>query len=147
MIRLSSGLRNALATSYGLSVMLAYGHIQVFTGTQPDTADNTPTGTLLGIVCTDGITPVVGDSAGGLEMQLTSPGVLQQHGNWTLKVAVTGVAGWWRFVWAAHDDGSASLFYPRIDGSVGDSLTLSDLVLGAGALIEDVSFKLTLPSQ
>jgi hypothetical protein len=137
-----------MVTSYGLSTMMAYGHIKLFTGLQPTTADNPPTGTLLGIVCADGITPEVGSTAGGLQMQLgATPGALDNFGDWVLKATTNGTVGWWRFVWALHDDAETSLYYPRIDGSVGDSLTLSNPVLGAGAVISGVSFKLTLPSE
>lgn len=48
--RLSTGLRNALASGVGVRGALNKGYIKIFTGTQPATADSAETGTLLGVV-------------------------------------------------------------------------------------------------
>lgn len=48
-VRLSTGLRNALAQGLGFAGSLNQGYIRVFTGAQPASADAAETGTLLGI--------------------------------------------------------------------------------------------------
>jgi len=50
MIRFSTGLRNALAAGFGLQGALNKGYIEVYTGSQPATADAAATGTKLGII-------------------------------------------------------------------------------------------------
>lgn len=49
-VRLSTGLRNALASGMGLASALNRGSIQIYSGSQPASADNAVTGTLLGVV-------------------------------------------------------------------------------------------------
>ena len=49
-IRLSTGLRNNLAGTTGFASTFANGVIEIRTGTQPASADNAASGTLLGIV-------------------------------------------------------------------------------------------------
>ena len=49
-IRLSTGLRNAVTGTLGFAGALAKGTIEIYTGTQPASADAAITGTLIGIV-------------------------------------------------------------------------------------------------
>jgi hypothetical protein len=49
-VRLSSGVRNALAQGLGFAGAFNRGCIQIYSGTQPATADSAVTGTLLGTV-------------------------------------------------------------------------------------------------
>ncbi len=49
-IRLSTGLRNNLVGAVGLSASFAGGTLEIFSGTQPISADSAETGTLLGTV-------------------------------------------------------------------------------------------------
>ena len=49
-IRLSTGLRNAVTGTLGFAGALAKGTIEIYTGTQPTSADAAITGTLIGIV-------------------------------------------------------------------------------------------------
>lgn len=49
-LRISSGVRNALTGTLGLQGVFNKGSIEIYTGTQPTTADSAITGTLLGIV-------------------------------------------------------------------------------------------------
>jgi len=49
-IRFATGLRNALAAGFGLQGALNKGYIEVYTGSQPSTADAAATGTKLGII-------------------------------------------------------------------------------------------------
>lgn len=49
-VRLSTGLRNAIAQGLGFGGALNKGYIKVFTGAQPASADAAETGTLLGVI-------------------------------------------------------------------------------------------------
>ncbi|MDY0071831.1 MAG: hypothetical protein RBR77_04195 [Thauera sp.] len=144
-IRLSTGLRNALAFEYGLARMMRGGHIQIYGGAdQPISADEAPTGTLRAIVSTDGLP--VPSTAGGLQFTLQSPGTLLDTGDWKIVGLSTGDLRWWRFVWAADDFGEISTYYPRIDGAASDGLTKLPSTIVASEIIP-ISFRLLIPSQ
>jgi len=49
-IRLSTGVRNGITGTLGLTGMFNKGYIEVYTGTQPTSADALKTGTLLGVI-------------------------------------------------------------------------------------------------
>lgn len=148
MISISSGLRSAMVTNYGLGVMMQYGHIRVYSGPQPPSADYPPTGTLLGIVSTDGVTPLPGVFAGGLAFAGgLDAGSLVMSGNWVLKGVAEGVPGWWRFVWNDTDNDSFSTYYPRIDGAEGDSFSLGAASISVATNTPISSFLLVLPAN
>lgn len=147
-IRVSSGLRSSMVWSYGINTMMDYGHIRIYGGAeQPISADNPPTGDLLGFVSTDGLTPIPGEDAGGLRMSLVAPGTLGKSGDWVLKGTATGTVMWWRFVWNLLDPGEISDYYPRIDGAVGESLFLTTDQITPSTGIPIAGFTLLLPYQ
>lgn len=147
-IRVSSGLRSAMVWSQGIASVMHLGHIRVYGGAdQPVTADRPPTGTLLGFVSTDGVVPLAGQSAGGLQFSLSAPGTLSKFGNWVLKGSATGTITWWRFVWNAMDPGELSDYYPRIDGAVGESLFLESNEVTTTTELVVNGFTLVLPYQ
>lgn len=128
-IRLSTGLKSALYTNFGFTAMMGYGTIKVYSGPQPTSADDAPTGTYLGVITQDGLTFVPGTTTGGLAVALNESAQLAKSGTWQFNGVNTGTAGWWRWVWnggagLAIDDDSSSLYYPRMDGLVGESLQL-----------------------
>lgn len=148
MIRLSSGLRTSMITEHGLRSMMNFGRILLFTGDQPASADAAQTGTRVAMITTDALTPVPGDIVGGLQLaQGYTAGTLEKYGNWVLKGSGTGTIGWWRFVWNSVDDGTASAYLPRIDGSFGDSFSLMDRNVLPSTQVQIDNFVLTLPSQ
>lgn len=57
MVRISTGVRNAILAGLGLQGILNKGFIEIRSGTQPTSGDAATTGTLLGIVSEDGDTP------------------------------------------------------------------------------------------
>lgn len=147
-VRLSSGLRSAMITEYGLGIMMNLGRILIYTGQQPESADNPPTGQLIGFVSQEGVTPIPNEVLGGLRLKHGSiPGSLENDGNWVLRGTATGTAGWWRFVWNVEDDGTLSNFLPRIDGAVGESLILASPAILPVTGIPIQSFKIILPFQ
>lgn len=148
MIRLSSGLRSSIVTNYGLGLLMQYGRIHVYTGSQPLSADFAPTGTLLATVSQDGITPISDQLPGGLELSGgAQAGQLVKVGTWVIRGSVAGTPGWWRFVWNSEDDASDSTFLPRIDGMVGESLVLGFPMISAFTSAEVAAFSLVLPPQ
>lgn len=125
-IRVSTGLRASLLSDYGLTAMMNYGVIEIYSGTQPDTASLAPTGTLLARITQNGTAFIASTTTGGLQLELAVTGGLTFTGVWRLKGVATGTAGWWRWKWNAPDDDSDSSYYPRMDGTLGESLILED---------------------
>lgn len=147
-IRLSTGLRNAMMAYYGLQAMLRYGHVRVFTGGQPGSADMAETGTLIGIVSQDGLTPIPNELQGGLQFETGyAAGSLTKSGDWVLKGIANGTPGWWRFVWNGPDDGSGSLVLPRIDGAIDESLFLGTSTVTPYTGVSIQSFNMVFPQE
>ena len=145
-IRLSSGLRSAVVTNTGVGACTQYGHIRIYSGAQPPTADAPPTGTKLALISADGITPVPGTTTGGLELQGSGyPGELVMRGDWVIKGFTTGTPGWWRFVGPAYDNDTSSVYLYRIDGPVGDSLVLGTNTITPATSLAVAAFSLILP--
>ena len=129
MISLSTGLRMAVAGNYGVGAMMNGGVIRIYGGTRPGSPDNPPGTTELGRVTTEGRAwyPDTDPNDAGLVVQVASPGVLVNVGEWRLVGSASGMATWFRWCWAAGDPLLESTYYPRIDGDVGVEDT--DLVL------------------
>ena len=143
-IRLSSGLRDAVISNYGLGAMLIGGHIQVYAGPQPTSADLPPTGTLLARVTTNGW-PAHG--AGGLQLTLgPNAGELVGVGDWVLQGVASGTPGWWRFVGAAADDGTPSTFLARLDGDASESVMYLPATITPATHLTLADFLLSLPN-
>ena len=149
-IRLSSGLRDAVITNYGLGRSLQLGHIRFYTGNQPASADAAATGALVGVVTASGLpVPTGQDSNAGLRFALgRGAGTLTSLGDWVVRVMAPTPPGWWRFVGRDPDDGMASTQLPRLDGLVdGDGLAIDLAGWASGALIPVSGFLMTLPGQ
>ena len=128
MIRLSTGLRNAIAGNDGLGAMMNGGIIRVFSGTQPASPDLSPGSTELARITTEGKTfySVTDPEGAGLIVAVVSPGALISVGEWRMKGIAVGTAGWFRWCWSQVDPLTESSFYPRIDGTIGESFALGD---------------------
>lgn len=127
---------------------MRYGHVRIYTGPQPPSADNPPSGTYIARVSRDGVVPVAGQLTGGLMLQQGDiAGSLEKLDNWTLVGTANGIAGWWRFVWNLPDAHTESQEYPRIDGVVGESLLLDTVAITPSTNITVNDFFLLLPSQ
>lgn len=127
MIKLSSGLRQAIMNEYGLGLMMNGGIIYIYNGTMPDSPDNPPNGTLLAYITTEGRVFQAGEDTidAGLLLYSVFPGVLTDDGRWYLTGLATGTATWWRWCWSDADSHGESTYYPRIDGDVGAALKLN----------------------
>lgn len=146
MARFSTGLRNALASNYGLGLMMNKGVIRVYGESRPDSPDEPPGASELGQITTDGLVFVPGNDVvgAGLVLTVVSPGAITKVGTWRLKASLPGTATWWRWCWAEPDPLTESIFYPRVDGLVGSELVLVDNTLYSGLNVEIEQFLFTL---
>ena len=150
-IRLSTGLRTALlggaGGTAGLKTLLEGGVLDIFTGSQPASADYVETGTKLvrisstsGTGNNDGLR--FGTAAAGV-IGLTTPawsGVIISPG---------GVAGWFRFYGTTGTSGTSSTTW-RFDGACGVSgadLNLSYTSLVAASVLSISTFNITEPAE
>ena len=149
-LRLSTGLRTAMLAgasgSGGLKAILDGGVMDIFTGSQPVSADYVETGTKLvrvsstsGVGANDGLR--FGTAAAGV-LPLTVPA-------WTGAVTVAGVAGWFRFYGTTGTAGTSATTW-RFDGAVGVSgadLNLSHTNLVVDQVLTIPTFNITEPAE
>lgn len=118
------------------------GAIAIYSGTQPDTADDAVAGTLLGYVTNNGEAWNAGSVVNGLQYSQAgafwnkSPGQV-----WRISPVADGTAGWFRVLPVAPDAGDASLLHARIDGTINASgvnaqMRLLNTSLVIGSLVE-----------
>lgn len=149
-LRLSTQLRTNLAGTTGFASTFANGVIEIRSGTQPATADDAATGTLLGTVtlASGAFTP--GVATNGLTFAAASGGAVAKSGVWSFNGVDAGTAGWFRFKGNATDAGALSTVLPRLDGSVavsGADMNLSNIVIAIGAPTTIDSFTWTQPAS
>lgn len=150
-VKLSTGLRNAMAGTVGFAGALANGVIHVYSGPQPVNADAAPTGTLLGIVTKDAGAFTPGTATNGLTFAAAaSGGVTKSTDVWKFVGIAPGTAGWFRHVGNALDDDSVSSTLPRLDGSVaagaGD-LRMSSIAITVGVPVTVDVYSFAIPAQ
>jgi hypothetical protein len=128
-IRIPSASRNAAVDA--ITALAASGSIEIRSGSQPASASDTATGTLLATLTLDG-TPFGAGSSGAATLSDTP---LSVNG------AATGTAGWFRM----KGSGGSTV----LDGSVGTSgadLNLSSTSVVSGAPVQITSGTLTMPA-
>lgn len=142
-IRMSTGLCHAVITDYGVGRMMYGGHIAIYSGSQPASANLPAPGTLLARITQDGAAPPtqLGD-AGGLRLQIGGVGEIVNEGDWVMTCTAPGTPGWWRFCAAEIDQGDESEVAYRIDGAIGESLPEIPTTLTAETTIPVASFSL-----
>lgn len=146
MIKLSTGLRVALATQDSLRDALNNGFIRLYTGAVPASADADLGSAVL-------INEI---SAGGtgtpLTLEPTAPGGVVSKNvaeNWTGNNLADGTPSFFRYV-LAGDAGDASTSAIRFQGSVGGpgaDMVISSLPLVNGAPQTFDLFQLVIPEQ
>lgn len=147
-IRLSTGLQASVLSQYGLVPMMNYGIIDVYSGEQPTSASSPATGTRLGRITQGGVDFISGTTTGGLEIEYDAlVGGVVNVGEWRLRGVAAGAPGWWRWRWNLQDDDSESLYYPRLDGAVGESLILSVNQISVATNVEIQSFLLAFSGE
>jgi len=144
--RRSTGFVTALCGSFGIKDILDGGVIDIFTGSQPASADYVETGTKLvrlsstsGIGANDGLR--FGTAAAGT-LPRTTPA-------WSGVVVVAGVAGWFRFYGTGGTAGTSAV-EKRFDGACGVSgadLNLSYTSLVVDSVLTIPTFNITEPAE
>lgn len=148
-LRFSTGLRDDILGTSDLKTTMTDGVIRIYTGVQPASADNAPTGTQLGLVTVDAGAFTPGSPTNGLEFGTPSGGVIAKAvaETWKMVATAAGTAGWFRFVGNAVDNDSESTTLPRIDGSIartGGDLNLSVVVFEVSTPVTIDVFQLTM---
>lgn len=129
------------------------GVLEIYSGTQPATADAAKTGTLLMKVTLDSAAFTGGLVANGLEFGIAANGAITKKTGevWSGVALASGVAGWFRLYANASDLGVADVSpfaYPRIDGNIatsGAEINMSSTTITAGATTTIDSFTITFP--
>ena len=149
-LRISTGLATLLAGTTGFSSAMGNGVIDIYSGTQPATADSAATGTLLGTVTLNSGAFNPGVTTNGLTFAAAAAGAVAKSGVWSFVGIAAGTAGWFRFRGNAVDAGGISTTLPRLDGSVatsGANLNLSNISIAIGAPTTVDTFTWTQPLQ
>ena len=149
-VRLSTQLRTNLAGATGFASTFAAGVIEVYSGSQPVSADAAVTGTLLGTVTLNSGAFTPGSPTNGLTFAAAANGVVAKSGVWSFSGVAAGTAGWFRFKGNGSDAGTSSTVLPRLDGSVatsGADLNLSNISIAVGAPSTIDTFTWTQPAQ
>lgn len=150
MLRFSTGLRTNIVGSTGLAASLENGVIEIYTGTQPASANAAATGTLLGIVTLASGPFTPGSPTNGLTFGDAADGAVSKFGTWSFVGIAAGTAGWFRFKANAVDAGGVSTTAVRLDGSCaagGGDLNLSNVTIDVGAPTTVDTCVITYPAQ
>lgn len=151
-LRLSTGAREKLLSTLTIKELLNGGFMDIFTGSQPATADAVETGTKLvrisstsGTAASDGLR--FGTALGGV-IPITTPA-------WSGVVGPAGVAGWFRFYGTGGTSGVSGSAGTngtaiRVDGNVGVSgadLNLTHTSLSLDSTLTIKTFSITQPAE
>lgn len=149
-VRLSTQLRTNLAGTTGFAATFANGVIDIYSGTQPATADSAVTGTLLGRVTLNSGAFTAGTATNGLTFAAAAAGAVSKSGVWSFNGVAAGTAGWFRLKGNAPDNDGVSTTLPRVDGSIatsGADMGLTNIVIAISAPNTIDSFVYTQPAQ
>jgi hypothetical protein len=118
--------------------------IDIYSGSQPTTADGAPTGTKLATFFSDGSAAGLGwdDPASGRLPKATAE-------TWSGPGLVDGTAGWFRIRTAA-DAGGSSTTLPRIDGAIatsGSEMDATSVAVVSAATQTITTFGITIPAS
>lgn len=132
----------------GLRGIFTNGVIKLYTGAQPATADDAPTGTLLGDITVGGGAFVEGSATNGLNFGAPSGKTISKATGetWKFTGVAAGTIGWFRFQANAVDNDSSSTTLSRIDGSVGvtsGDMRLTSVTSAVGTSITIDTFTIT----
>ena len=152
-LQVSTGFKAAILGPAAFEDLFDGGVIHVYSGPQPATADDAPTGTLLGTISMSGAAWTPGAPAGGLRFLRNGPFVSNVPGDsWLLVPKASGSVGWWRLVSNGEDGSGVSYELPRIDGAIGAQgangafeMVLKNVALTAGTAVRIQSFFYSIP--
>lgn len=128
------------------------GVLAIYSGTQPASADDAETGTLLCLITRDGGAFTPGQPDNGLNFGTPSAGQIDKAAGetWSGTVLADGVAGWFRFYDNSYTTG-ASTTAKRFDGLVGavgsTELQMNNTVLAVDDVMEIEGFPVVFPTE
>ncbi len=142
---LSTGVRQALLGTQDFQTEFALSFINIYTGTQPSSADEAATGTLLCTFYSDG-------TSTGISFGAPVAGAISKAGGetWSGTAAASGTAGWFRLYEATDDPALSSSTNSRIDGNIatsGANMNMSNTYIASGAIQTISTFTLTMPAS
>jgi hypothetical protein len=136
-----------------LKTALADGVILIYSGSQPASANDAVSGTLLGRVTLNAAAWTAGAATNGLEFATPAAREMTKAVAevWQFAGIANGTAGWFRFVGNGADAGAADTTeaLPRIDGRIattGAEMNMSNLNVVTGAITTIDSFTLRWPA-
>jgi len=121
-IRFSTGLRDNILDTANFGAIFNDGVIYIYSGSQPASADNAVSGTLLAKVTVDAGAFAFGSPTNGLSFAAAAvAGQLLKNAaeTWQWLGEAAGVAGWFRLMANPVDNLGASTTLPRMDGTIG----------------------------
>lgn len=142
--RLSTGLVKKLMDTAPFKTIFDGCFIDIYSGTQPASADDVPTGTKLVTLYSNGTSAGLhfeAVAAGGVATKLASE-------SWTGTALADGVAGWFRVREATDAGTAASTTVARYDGAIaasGGQMTLANTTVTNGAPFVIAAAAFTLP--
>lgn len=146
-IRLSTGLKDVMMDA--CDVALANGRLDIYSGSQPATADAAESGTLLVSLTESSGAFTPGSATNGLNFDSSSDGTITKASGetWSGVAVATGTAGY--FVFYDNDvDTGASATAVRFMGSIatsGADLNMTSTTINSGGTITLDSGELSLP--
>lgn len=143
-VKLSTGLRNHIATVGSAMAALQNGFIDVYGGAEPATADADVTG------LTRLMRFSLGGAGAGLPLVLAGDGVFGKSASdgWSGAGDANGVPAWFRHVGPA-DTRVLSTTEPRIQGNIdlaAAALVLTELSVAIGVTISIDEYAITIPA-
>lgn len=151
-VKVSTGLRNDMLNGTGLKEAFANGVIYLYSGPQPDSADDAVQGTLLMKITQDAGAFAFGTATNGINFDDPASGIIAKAAaeNWQGVGITAGTIGWGRLMGNATDALGSSTTLPRIDFAVatsGGDVNLSSTEVEAGSPLTLDQFQFTMPAS
>jgi len=148
-LRLSTGLRQGLLGTASFDATFTACFINIYTGTQPATADTAASGTLLATIYSNNPTDTLGLN---FDVPAVAGTISKAAGEtWAGTALATGTAGWYRLYTATGDAPSVlSTTASRIDGNIstsGANMNMSSTTITTGTVQTISTFDIALPAS
>jgi hypothetical protein len=139
--RISKGLRTAMLGTGGFKAAMNGGFMDIYSGSQPSTPEDTETGTKL-----------VSVGTASMNWGTAASGIIDKDGtsSWAGTCSVAGVAGWFRFYGPTKLTGADTAGTGlRFDGAIGSVsgeiiMTPTTLALNAPVIINSLALEIPM---
>lgn len=143
-VKLSTGLVTYVMGTGSFKAAFNLGFLDIYSGTQPASADNAPNGTKLATITVDG------DGVTGITFGTAVAGYLPKNPSetWSGDGLANGNAGWFRLREASDAGTASSTTAKRVDGSIGNTgadMNVGSVVVTSGAPFIVTGGGFTLP--